>query len=284
MSTSLDSLVEESLRFEWFEGGVSHVTTQYTTGWRSLPYAVVCQWQEARCVYTQEDGVIIQLGSGEGLLIPPGIRHRVDTLTETAVCRWAHVRFTALGSVSLMSFLTQAQTVSPACGDQIGTLCEQLASLSGDGSAVHGLGAIARRKCLGFQILALICDHTPLQVRTEEFFRHTTRLVPVLRYIQSHLSTPMSREDLASRAGLSPTHFHVLFKEATGMAPMDYVRRLRLEEAQRLLVETDLSIAEVGERVGFCDPFHFSRRFRKFAHISPIQYRSETRASLFSVG
>jgi len=59
---------------------------------------------------------------------------------------------------------------------------------------------------------------------------------------------------------------------------MQYIIRKRLEFARELLQETDLPVAEIAERSGFCDPFYFSRCFSRHYGRSPRKFREETRS------
>ncbi len=83
----------------------------------------------------------------------------------------------------------------------------------------------------------------------------------------------LSLSACAQAAGLSPTRFAHRFRELTGYAPMEYLRRLRIDQARRLLADQSLSIRAVAERCGFTDPYHFSRVFRTIDGLSPSLYR-----------
>jgi AraC family transcriptional regulator len=94
-----------------------------------------------------------------------------------------------------------------------------------------------------------------------------------LDYIQSQLTRDVGLQQLASELDMSPFHFCRSFKQSTGLSPHQYVLRLRIEESKRLLRNGELSIAEVGSRVGFSDPSHFTMMFRKLLGTSPSQWR-----------
>jgi AraC-like DNA-binding protein len=68
-------------------------------------------------------------------------------------------------------------------------------------------------------------------------------------------------------------HFASLFRHQTGMAPIEYFIHLRIRGACRLLDTTTLTVREIGYRVGYEDPYYFSRMFRKLMGLSPRQYR-----------
>ncbi len=89
----------------------------------------------------------------------------------------------------------------------------------------------------------------------------------LLLYIQRRLAGPLSVPGLAARMRLSPSHFTAEFGRRFGMAPMEYVISLRLHEAAHLLLDRNLRVKEVAARVGYGDPYYFSRLFhRRFGH------------------
>jgi len=64
------------------------------------------------------------------------------------------------------------------------------------------------------------------------------------------------------------------FREEMGMSPAAYIERCVMQEARRRLTEGEESLGVISERLGFCDQFYFSRRFRAFFGVSPREYRN----------
>ena len=83
--------------------------------------------------------------------------------------------------------------------------------------------------------------------------------------------------DLARLCGLSATHFSRLFHRAFGTAPIDWLRRFRISQAKRLLVETTLGIEEIAFRTGYGDRFFFSKDFRRYTGATPRAFRANER-------
>ena len=67
--------------------------------------------------------------------------------------------------------------------------------------------------------------------------------------------------NLAAMAGFSPSHFSARFRAATGYTVLEYVKRLRMARARRLLMLTDTPIADIASAVGYRDALYFSRHF-----------------------
>ena len=106
------------------------------------------------------------------------------------------------------------------------------------------------------------------------FVMHTQRLEPVFAHIEEHLTKPLKTADLARKAGLSVSRFIQIFKAVTGMPPLRYAIKIRLQRAMELLAATDAPIAAVGEQAGWPDQFHFCRIFKAQLGVTPSTYRN----------
>jgi len=91
----------------------------------------------------------------------------------------------------------------------------------------------------------------------------------VIEYIHANLDQNLTLAELSFIANMSPYHFARTFKQATGMAPHQYVLHTRIERAKSLLLQGKLSIAEVAMRVGFFDQSHFTRYFKRIVGVTP---------------
>jgi AraC-like DNA-binding protein len=94
-----------------------------------------------------------------------------------------------------------------------------------------------------------------------------------INYMLRHLDEPLQVATLAAQANVSPSHFFALFKRQMGCAPIDYFIRLRMQHACRLLDETGMSVKEVAAKLGYDDPFYFSRVFKSVNQVAPSEYR-----------
>jgi AraC family transcriptional regulator len=100
------------------------------------------------------------------------------------------------------------------------------------------------------------------------------RIRRAIELMHAHLNRELPLEEIAAAAFLSPFHFARLFKKLTGASPHAYLAALRVTRAQVLLAETDLSISEVSERVGYGSPSHFTKAFRQATGLAPRAYRA----------
>ena len=97
-----------------------------------------------------------------------------------------------------------------------------------------------------------------------------------LDYLRSHFSELVSLDDVATAAGISSAHLSRLFRQELQLPFSDYLCSLRMEEAQRLLSESSLSIKEVGYAVGYHDANYFSRVFKRWVGVQPREYSART--------
>ena len=100
-----------------------------------------------------------------------------------------------------------------------------------------------------------------------------TRLTPILKYIEEHLTEDLSLEQLAQRFGYSYTYFCEMFSSALGVSPMRYLRSRRLETAKSLLAATSLPVVDIAISVGFSSSKQLWRTFRQQFGLSPTEYR-----------
>lgn len=98
-------------------------------------------------------------------------------------------------------------------------------------------------------------------------------LLKARKLMEARLADPLTLEDLAQAAGVSIGHLIKLANEHWAMTPMERLWRVRVENGARLLKETGLSIGEIAYRMGFSNPFHFSRRFRQRYGQHPRAWR-----------
>ena len=91
----------------------------------------------------------------------------------------------------------------------------------------------------------------------------------VCDYIEAHLCTQISLEDLAALVHLSPFHFARCFKATLGLAPHQYIIARRIEHAKRLLLTTTLTVAEIGWSIGYENISHFRRLFALHSGVTP---------------
>jgi AraC family transcriptional regulator len=97
----------------------------------------------------------------------------------------------------------------------------------------------------------------------------------VLDYIAENLESDLRLSQLSTIAGMSPHYFAELFKQSTGLAPHRYVILQKIERAKEHLCNPKIAIIEAGLEVGFHNPSHFARVFRKVVGVTPSHFRAD---------
>lgn len=98
-----------------------------------------------------------------------------------------------------------------------------------------------------------------------------------IEYMKKNISDRFTVSDLAARFNLSSSHFYSLFRAKTGHPPMDYFIQLKMQRACQLLELPNIKIKEVATRIGYDDPYYFSRIFTKTMGVSPQAYKNHPR-------
>jgi AraC family transcriptional regulator len=128
------------------------------------------------------------------------------------------------------------------------------------------------------QLFASYVVEKYVEAATEKSDFHSGLPIWQLRKVQDHvreqLAEEITVEALAELVHLSPFHFSRVFKQATGLSPLQYVTRERVTLAQQLIRETSRSLIDVGLEVGYSSPSHFAKVFRRVTGVTPTEFRT----------
>jgi AraC family transcriptional activator of pobA len=125
-------------------------------------------------------------------------------------------------------------------------------------------------------ILVHFSRHSPLTVlNNSRNVRQAEVLKPILTYLEKAFALKISLEHAAKLVNLSPHHFCKSFKKATGRTFIEYLHIVRINEAERLLKTTEVSITRIAEQVGFCNINYFDKVFKKIKRYPPSTARKQ---------
>ena len=96
----------------------------------------------------------------------------------------------------------------------------------------------------------------------------------VIEFMQENIHRPLQLHELASQVHISVSYFSVLFKKKTGYSALDYFNHIKIQKACQYLQFTDMHVKEVAVKLGFDDPYYFSRLFNNVMGMPPGEYRS----------
>lgn len=100
---------------------------------------------------------------------------------------------------------------------------------------------------------------------------HTNRISRAINRLRNEFDQPIQIETIAGELGMSVSGFHHHFKAVTAMSPLQFQKRLRLQEARRLMLGEGLDAAGAGFRVGYEDASHFNREYKKLFGLPPMR-------------
>lgn len=219
----------------------------------------------------------VRVAAGDVLLLPAGEPHRM--VRAAGVVGWklgfcgACFARTELGELlaPLERVRAGGSAVAKIADDRrehLQRLFDELAQESARGrDLAHGL--VER------SLLALILAEL---ARATAWTAEATTLPPLvaaaLQFIERHCFEPISLRDVADALGRSPAHLTTALRQATGRTAQAWIIAGRMNEARRRLMSTDESIEEIAGRVGYADPTHFIRLFRRAHELPPAAWRA----------
>ena len=102
----------------------------------------------------------------------------------------------------------------------------------------------------------------------------------VRNYLEGHYSMHVSNQTLSDEFGFVPAYIRTIFQQQFQQSPMEYLQRVRIEKSKTWLKETELSLKEIAEALGFSDQLYFSKVFKKTENMTPTEYRRRTKQSI----
>ena len=122
--------------------------------------------------------------------------------------------------------------------------------------------------------LAQAIDETidPLEIKEQRMIIEKAKA-----YIAACLSDKITLKMISEYVYLSETYFSFLFKKVTGITYIDYIQKLRMQEAKKLLVNTNYKVYKIAEMIGYNDYKYFSVQFKKYVALTPKEYRNQGR-------
>ncbi|VTM15547.1 Uncharacterized HTH-type transcriptional regulator ypdC [Raoultella terrigena] len=98
-------------------------------------------------------------------------------------------------------------------------------------------------------------------------------------FLEDNLSQPLTRESVAKRFHITPNYLSHIFQKSGSVGFNEYLTRVRLEKAKKLLRGYDLKVKEIAHNCGFVDSNYFCRVFKRYTERSPSEYRRHCRSA-----
>ena len=143
-----------------------------------------------------------------------------------------------------------------------------------------GVNALAI-KAQTYLLLKYLIENHSVKFLDEAIYQNRLKKLSAInstiKYIHDKYAEALSTKILAERMHISEGHFCSIFKSATGISANEYIMKVRLKKAKRLLRYSDMNITEISNSCGFNDPNYFTRAFKKHAGMTPKQFRNENK-------
>ncbi|MGG4036111.1 AraC family transcriptional regulator [Paenibacillus cisolokensis] len=208
---------------------------------------------------------------GQLVLMPAGVRQSYSTISEDTFGKyWCH--FTAtIGEMSLFDLLEVPPTIRIDRGDEWQAWTNRFETLIRE---MHNptLAAGFRVTATIMEMVAAYIETAGRDVRVSRSTAVVDKINTVVRYMESRLDQQLTVEEMAKVAHYHPNYFIHVFKQFTGLSPIQYVNSLRIERAKRWLAATDMTVSEIAEQLGM-SLYYFSRLFKEQTGFSPTAYR-----------
>lgn len=272
----LSQLIANSFKVECFVAGVSPMKEFGSARKHSVQeHFGVNQYANGGIITEPEGGKPREIKEGEVFFIKPGYRaHTINLAPGKTSCNYIIMASSVLEVYDPLSFLEFPMKTSKDTAAEIAKIHAESLKLA-QVEDVNILDYLLRRNLLALRLLQLALEVSEIKPDLEEILIKSERLMPVLTHIHRHYQEPLTTKDMAACLHLSEPRFFALFKNIIGLSPGRYLQKVRLKKAQELLAVTEMRINEIASLVGYEDPFHFSRIFKKNFNISPEQFRKE---------
>lgn len=123
------------------------------------------------------------------------------------------------------------------------------------------------------EVLYEYLEEVTTEVNQNKKNRMEQKLQSAIEYMEEHFRVDIPLNTVAEVAHLNPSYFSTCFKKYTGYSVVDYITKLRIDEAKHCLEDQELKISEIAEKIGFRDAKYFAKIFKKNVGVTPSEYR-----------
>ncbi|WP_313640848.1 AraC family transcriptional regulator [Paenibacillus sp.] len=216
------------------------------------------------------------LGKGDFFLIHPGqLVSYISDKDQPWCYRWAAFTGSEADALVLQTSFTPQKPVVTTTGDSIipGALSSIMQAFKANKESAH-LTSLGYLYLIVGEAADLLSSFSRLPGAESQVKRTVKQMI---HYMASQYAHPVSIEQMCDTLGYNRAYLSRVFKQETGLSPVTYLLKLRIEKSRQLLRERpELSVEQVAASVGLTDALYFSRQFKRFCAQSPTAYRLTT--------
>ena len=229
-----------------------------------------------QCFFTSESAWYTSAAS-DAYRLPGTVYHTLSSLPN----RYIHIPAAFIDEYTLkVKQLTEKEYPTPAAFKE--SLCGMMVWLSTqvdkNCASIEQVSVDYTRQLLSSntltESLAIFGRFATVVIETSSFLKDIPAvIITVLSYIYDNLDKPMSLQEISQHAHLNPSYLSTLFKKVMHRSLIDYINTCKIKHAEILLLETNYSVTQIAQTVGFAEEIYFYRLFKRFSGITPGEYR-----------
>lgn len=205
----------------------------------------------------------------EGMFLTPHVPHEYYPVTsEWQVC-WVSFNGSVIDDIMLsLQFINSGKIVLTHAESLYRILQELMNRLEEN----HTSSTMQCSELLYSVILKLRQDSVYIESKSR--LQQITQLNPALRYIEEYYHQPLTLEVLAQQLNVTEQYTCLLFQQSLGIRPFEYVTRVRIQKAKKLLLKnSQISVQDIARQVGYEHPSYFIKRFKEQENVTPTVFR-----------
>lgn len=242
-----------------------------------------CYWGSGTLVIEDRQ---MKYSGGEITIIPKNIPHTTKSDGDDGVCKWEYlfididsyirheIQFQRLGIDEVIKIVnSQSYVLMAAQNTRLNNIVQGIIEEYREKQAHYKNSVKGYLRALVVEMLR-IHEYMSSNLTLDEK-RVSNYIEQSIEFIESHYEKEIKLEDVATSCGLSESHFRKIFVDSVGMKPSDYINMVRINKACEIMIDEDVSVEEIGYRVGFQNPSTFNRNFKKIIGTTPLHWKKE---------
>lgn len=217
------------------------------------------------------DNTIYDLSAGDIVLIPPNIIHKTSVIDEGASERlliWFTPEFLEKDRNDHVFDCFKKHHIK-----NVTKLNDILSSVETE----HKTNDKFSKELIKTQIITLLIQLSRMSADKSNEVKTPSFIQKISNYIGENFANEITLDNLCEEFSISKSHLSRLFKNSTGFGINEYITIVRIKNAERLILSTELPVTEIATRCGFNDSNYFSSVFKKIKGISPLKFRNDNK-------